>query len=286
MGSPVTGTWRASRTVGYATASVWGTGINPVHAEYGSEDLRIVGRQGVLNDPSRTPPPGGHDDLTYELGPPWFQPDNTHYYPEAAIVYDGRPRWGTDTPDWRGRHVMQPPYDAPGSVKAAFRAMIGGARRGNYKQTNQMPSETVTEGWRNKAHGQPANAVPSDPSQYEIQTSMRQRYEVRNNNAAVARGTDEPRSRIASRVTGQKIKHFSGEERHYDMFPVQQDIILRPFWYRRAATGDPQWMGPNETYDIEPIQRSPAPDPYLGPQESSLTAGPDYGYTPEDLTYA
>jgi hypothetical protein len=285
MGSPVTGTWRATRTLPYSGASVWGTGINPVHADYGSEDLRVTGRQGILNDPSRTPPQGGHDEVQqYEAGPPWYQPDNEHYYPEAAIVYDGRPRWGTDSPDWRGRHILQPPYDASGSVKNAFRAIIGGARRGNYKQVTGQPSETVTEGWRNKAHGMPADAVPSDPSQYEIQTSMRQRYEIRNNDAAVRRGTDDPRSRIASRVTGQKIKPYSGGERHYDMFPYQQDVILRAFWYRTAGTGDPQWMETNEGYVIDPIQRTPAPDPYLGPQETS----PDfnYGYTPEDVTYA
>lgn len=285
MGSPVTGMWRASRTLPYATASVWGTGINPVHADYGSDDLRVTGRQGILNDPSRTPPQGGHDDAAYpETGSPWFQPDNEHYYPEATIVYDGRPRWQVNSPDWRGRNVRQPPVDATGAVKAAFRAVIGGARRGNYKQTGQLPSETVTEGWRNKAHGMPANSVPSDPSQYEVQTSMRQRYQVRNNDHAVLRGTDEPRSRIASRVTGQKLKLFSGEERHYDMFPRQQDIILRPFWYRTAGTGDPQWLEANETYDISPIQRTPAPDPYLGPQETSSEF--DYGYTGDDVTYA
>jgi hypothetical protein len=286
MGSPITGNWRATRTIPYAGATVWGTGINPVHADYGSEDLRVTGRQGILNDPGRQPPQGGHDDLNYEDRPPWYQADNVYYYPEAAIVYDGRPRWQVDSPDWRGRHVMQPPYDASGGVKSAFRSLIAGARRGNYKQVDGMPSETVSEGWRNKAHGVPANSVPSDPSQYEVQTSMRQRYQVRNNESAVARGTDEPRSRIASRVTGQKVKYFSGNERHYDMFPYQQDIILRAFWYRRAATGRPADMVPNETYDIEPIQRTPAPDPYLGPQESSLGASYGYGYTSEDMTYA
>jgi hypothetical protein len=114
---------------------------------------------------------------------------------------------------------------------------------------------------------------------------MVQRYRDRNNDHAVSRGTDHPRFAISSRVTGQKLKFFSGEERHYDMFPFQQEEIHRPFWYRTAGTGWPWQMRANELDQRVPIQRTPPSDPALGAQETSL-ATTDYGYTGEDGFYA
>jgi hypothetical protein len=277
MGLPYTGAWRRA-SVPYVGAGVWGTGINPVHSFYGSDNLRVEGRSDA--DPSRTPPSEAMPHGFYNLTAWGYTPEDHTY---TNVEMDGRPTLGSESPQWRGRGVQQPPVDADGQWKTVFRSMIAGARRGNYKQVDSLPSETVTEGWRNKPKGSPANSVPSDPSQYEIQTSMVQRYQVRNNTAAVSRGTDGERSRIASRVTGQKLKLYSGEERHYDMFPFQQDIIYRPFWYRTAGTGDPAEMQANYGYEIDPIQRVPPPDPDLGPEETSSQF--DYGYTSEDSQY-
>jgi hypothetical protein len=170
-------------------------------------------------------------------------------------------------------------------AKTRIRSIFDGARKANYKMADSLPSETVSEGWLNKAKdGKLADARTSDPSQYEIQTSMTQRYQTRVNNAAVARGTDNERASIESRTAPQKVKHFSGEERHYDMFPAQQTEILRPFLYRKAGTGPEQYLEPNEMYVATAIQRVPPPDPSLGVTETDSSL--DYGYTDEDYFYA
>jgi hypothetical protein len=115
-----------------------------------------------------------------------------------------------------------------------------------------------------------------------MQTSMQQRYQTRVNDHAVARGADGPRAGIESRVIGQRLKVYSGGERHYDMLPREQDDMPRPFYYRTAGTGDPANMAPNAMWEIDPIQRVTPPDPYLGADETDL----GYGYTSEDSFYA
>jgi hypothetical protein len=126
------------------------------------------------------------------------------------------------------------------------------------------------------------DVIVSDPAQYERQTSMQQRTKTLNNDRAVARDADTPRESIASRIIPMKLKKYSEEQRHYDMFPRQMDDIPRPFWFRRAATGPVEYMEPQAWYTVTPIQRTPPPDPALGPQEIALSGGDYYGYTTED----
>jgi hypothetical protein len=201
----------------------------------------------------------------------------------AYLDYDGRPPLGEDDTARQdtGDH---PPWNASGWQKSRFRMLMQGAHRYAQQLQLTLPSETVSEGWLNKPHGMIADAKPSDPSQYEMQTSMRQRYRTRNNDLAVGRSTDAPRSGIESRIAGMKLKVYSGGERHYDMFPRQQDDIPRPFYYRTAGTGVAAEMAPNAMFVQEPIQRVPPPDPSLG--DSELDVSGDYGYTPEDTYYA
>jgi hypothetical protein len=150
------------------------------------------------------------------------------------------------------------------------------------------PTETVTEGWDNKLTGPVEDAGTSAQSQYERQTSMQQvnPAEGRNNKLAVARGTDDGRAKIMTRLTGQKIKPWSTGERLQDMFPYQQETMIRPFWYRQFGTGDPAQMESNDMYVSNAVQRTPPPDPDLGPQETDVTADSfENGYTTEDVTY-
>lgn len=278
--TPIKGSWSAVNTVPYASAAVWGTGVNPIHAMYGEGPaLRTTGR----NDdrPETHAPHGAPVDRIATLEPWGYTPED-----QSATPYlrDDLPAWDETTPEFRDETDHHPAYDAPGSVKTLFRSMFMGPRKANYKSPDGQPNETVTEGWRNKAKGSPANAVPSDPEQYEMQTSMVQRYRTRGNEHAVARSTDDPRATIDSRVAGQKLKVYSEGERHYDMFPYQQDSIPRAFWYRKAGTGAQGDMLPNEMYVSEPIQRTPPPDPSLGVTETDTSF--DYGYTAEDSFYA
>lgn len=276
---PIKGSWSAVNTVPYASAAVWGTGINPVHELYGSTPLRIEGRND--DKPDVHSPRGAPVDYI-ETREPWgYTAEDTAATP---FIRDDLPTWDEETGQFRDNTDDHPAYDAPGVTKTRFRSMFGGARKANYKAPDSWPNETVTEGWRNKAKGEAADAKPSDPEQYEMQTSMTQRYRTRANDHAVARGTDEVRATIDSRVAGQKLKIYSEGERHYDMFPYQQDSIPRGFWYRHAGTGAQHEMLPNEMVVISPMQRVPPPDPALGVTETDSTL--DYGYTAEDFYYA
>ena len=93
-----------------------------------------------------------------------------------------------------------------------------------------------------------------------------------------------------TRLTGQKLRFWSTGERSEDMFPYQQDTMIRPFWYRQFGTGDPEQMQPNDMYVSQSIQRTPPQDPNLGPQETDDTVTDnDFtdsgGYTTEDVIY-
>lgn len=311
----------SSVPVPYATAEVWGSGIDPIGSYYGEgPPLRTLGRAGSIGSS-----PVGSDqqysrNRDYQapahssgLDPPeevtWgypvdYTPDSFGMGADGPITagdtappvdqYMGdRPAWGDATAQERVRHNTDrhPPWNRNG---AAFRAVRGGAERyrrfqsrtGHYspitaEQPNSFPTETVSEGWINKTTSFPANAQPSDPSQYEVQTSMRQRYGTRDNKRACARETDAERSTIESRVAGMVEKVYSEGERLYDMFPYQIDQIERPFRNRTAGVGPASWMVPNEYSVITPVQRTPPPDPAMGVPEVSG----DYGYTPEDTMY-
>lgn len=276
---PYTGTWVRRRAVPQASNLVWGTGYNPVHERYGSEPARlspIPGRQGDSHAPFGSVP---------EV---LVNPEQWGYTVEDSAVtgltYDGRPAWNEQPEQYRGDTDDHPPWSAPASVNERFRGVKGGAHRFRQKLADALPSETVSEGWLNKPKGQPADAKPSDPAQYEIQTSMRQRELHRTNDTSVARGTDEPREGIASRIVGQRVKVYSGGQRHDDMLPREQTQRVRPFFFRTAGTGQERYMEPNTQYDIYPIERVPPPDPYIGEPETEIT--PNFGYTPEDQVYA
>jgi hypothetical protein len=210
----------------------------------------------------------------------------------TGVQYDDRPQWAEVTPQFRNKTHGMPSLGSPGAVVANFRSLKDGAFRIFRSRTRtfgdvsyQEPSETVTEGWRNKPHGQPANSNPSDDSQLIVQTSQVQRYQMRNNANAVTRGTDVARAGIASLVTGQKLKVYSGGERHYDMEPREADPnMLRAFWFRTAGTGRTGDMLPNTMYTTVPLQRIPPAEPGQGQAETGMTS--QYGYTSEDMFYA
>lgn len=275
MAAPIKGTWNRQNVVNYATTQKWGTGINPVHAQYGSPAARVTGRDTAdYHAPGDAVP----DSLTNrEL---WgYTPEDTLW---SGVQYDGRPPLGTSTS--RGTAGDQPPVNATGAVKSRFRNMFGGARRIDAKLADSLPSETVSEGWINKPQdGQVAYSEPSADSQLIVQTSDIQRFEIRINDASVARATDVPRTPISSRVAPMKVKHYSEGERHYDMMPREQYDIPRAFYFRTAGTGDADAMAPNEMYVSEPIQRVTPPDPDLGVMEDDVSLG--YGYTAEDSVY-
>jgi hypothetical protein len=294
MGQPIKGRWAAVRTVPYASVAKWGSGINPIHEEYGSDPARTYGRFG--NVPGITPPNEAQSQYMETQAPWGYQPEDLaglDVFADPTLATRGVPH---DNDDWP--HVDEDtgetranvpkesyhPWGSPGPFVTRLRSLWAGPRDTDQKVSNQIPTETVSEGWLNKPVGDPADSEPSADSQVFIQTSDVQRYETRVNTAAVQRAMDDPRSSIPSRVVGQKLKVYSGQERHYDMFPFQQDDIIRPFWYRTAGTGPQDYLESNEMYVATPLQRTPPPDAGTGTPEIDLSLG-TYGYTDEDGGY-
>lgn len=303
----------------YATAAVWGTGIDAVHSFYGEgPPLRTLGREGTIGSspvanayprsrdyqaPSQSSGSDTREELTWGY-PVDYSPDSFGAGADAPIsvgdaapgvvfFMDDRPAWGEASEQEVVRRTTRR-FPSWGRAGTGFRAIRGGAQ--GYRlyhepgsayepitaeQPHSFPTETVSEGWLNKVTTFNADAEPSDTSQYEVQTSMRQRYGKRDNTRSQLRGTDDERSTIESRVAAMVEKVYSTGERLYDMFPYQIDQIDRPFRYRTAGVGPAEWMQANEYSAITPVQRTPPADPAMGVPEVSS----DYGYTGEDTMY-
>ena len=327
MGVSVTGQWNRIYSTPYSGAAKWGTGINPVHSFYGesTDPVRVYGRPGSVGntdaggygsprDFGKTAPFEASADFI-ETEAPWgyqvediagldvFQLSdfdaNRH---GMDIVNDtDHPNLGEGTSfsDASGDGFREPnrmnagkyrvPWGIPGRLTSGL--IRAGQWDADFEVSDQIPTETVNEGWVNKLAsgfqiGQSADdVVTSDPSQYERQTSMQQRFLSLNNDRAVARGQDEPREPIPSRVAPMKIKAYSEGQRHYDMDPYQIDDMPRPFYFRRAGTAREWELLPNEMYVTTPMQRTPPPDPALGEPELAVVDpnfSENYGYTSED----
>jgi hypothetical protein len=286
MAAPISGNWKATRanSQAYVGAARWGTGNNPVHSYYGEgPPLRTTGR---IEGPDT--PTGTLDDIPsdFESSMMWgYTPEDitTQAYYEGMSPVLGTPtsvlRHTTDT-----GYAWNPDDDYPSAGEDAnvFRDQAEmDPQLWSGTRLKSFPTETVTEGWRNKQTGVVEDAGVSAPGQYERQTSMQQVNPAagRNNALAVGRGTDSPRANIMTRLTGQKIKPWSTGQRLADMFPYQQDDLPRPFWYRTGGTDNPGKMASNEMYVVSPVQRTVPPDPYLGPEATRVpTEG--YGYAP------
>lgn len=285
MALPIAGTWSAknANATSYSGATRWGTGVNPVHAVYGEgPPLGVTGRPDGPNIP--TPEIG---DIPQSFEDPYL----LGYCPEdiaAGAYMPTTPAYGTETTVLRSNADHHPDWSVlpsdPERTEFQQDPMLD-PMFWNGTALDSFPTETVSEGWLNKTTGAVENAHVSDDAQYTRQTSMQQVNPApgRNNDKAVARGTDDARFNIMTRLTGKKIKSWSTGQRLQDMFPFQQDQINRPFWYRTAGTDDPSKMDPNEMYVNLPIQREVPPDPYLGPDETAVTD--DYGYSGEDTAY-
>lgn len=267
----ISGLWQQSQ--GQSGAAKWGTGINPIHAiETMGEPLRsseVPTGYGPGAPPQDVPyvltdVSGTEYDMEYADSVEWG------YGPVTAT--DQRLGWDADNTQARQKtpSAWPPPGpDAPnGGIKGGILRRIRiGDNRAVSKASWQ--NETVTEGWENKEVGTVSNAETSDPAQYERQTSMQQRDQVRV-------GSQNPNTGTASEYTaeigswrptwGKRIKPWSGGQRHYDMFPWQAEPLIRAFLYRNAGTGYPEWLGANEAfnYQVDPLQRQPIPDPYGG----------------------
>lgn len=142
----------------------------------------------------------------------------------------------------------------------------------------------------------PNDAEISDPSQYEMQTSMTQRDKTRSGSQRGGGSASEYDAPVKTRIPGFRIRRYdegASDPRHAAMLPKAQDQVIRPWWARGAGTGNPADMQPNAMYQSTPYQRTPASETYQG-ETLSGTPGIDadqdgpgvmYGFTEEDVTY-
>jgi hypothetical protein len=211
-----------------------------------------------------------------------------------------RDSWGMAGSDTRAssnhRGGMQNDYPGYGSGTAArnggppagtfIRSVNRGADIINNTKT-QQPEGLLHEGYKLTSYVE--DAVDSDPAQLMMQTSEVQRDKTRYGSQSASRGTDDPRSPIGSRIPGMRLPEYSGGYRHAEMEPKEQAMIIRPFYVRTAATGNPDWLDTNEMYVSQPRLREPVSEPGTG-EPVSVVMAPEiapnpYNYTAEDLYY-
>lgn len=272
----IKGLWLAQQngTDPYGSALKQGTGVNPIH---GIRDGGM-GRNIAPGTTAGTVPTGDFSD--------GFAPDySCGYMPEDSesalwgygVETGTADRPGVGMPDDRNNTASWPvwgPYQNGQPGGTHLRTLEHGAVANITGK--QIQERDAAAGFQAKDTSYVEDATTSDPSQYEMQTSMTQRDKVRSGSQIAGTASDQD-APIASRITPMRLPKYSGEYRHEDMLPKSQDNILRPFWLRTAGTGYREWMQANEVTGTTPMQRTPPPDPYQG---SDTGAG--YGFTSED----
>jgi len=257
--------WRKELPQSYVGAKKWGTGINPVHSQTSSTN---VGRNLAPGPYDGTPlEANGLVDLASDFG---YTDEDFAMTGEDVDLSFMEAHPGLDAPDSHAQTGMFPSWGngkfpiPQGTTYRSYK--IGSAWKEQIPQ--QQPYGSVSEGWLNKEHGEVNDAGISDPSQYEIQTSMRQRDLSKGNDSATMRGTDDPRHTIATRLTGIKVKEFSGGKRHEEMAPREQLERPRGWLHRTAGTGP--YEGVNDMYVSEPLMREIPKDAYQGPNDTDI----------------
>jgi hypothetical protein len=313
----IAGSWRAGAVTPaeYTGALRWGTGINPVHSVR-DPGTRVTGvKENLL--------PLGAGEEGADVPESLLGPEMWGYSAEEAAAYPGEdyryleddhPNWGDNEagrpdrdgdifiegvlpqlegwPSW-GPHFDDNPVDGfpvagpPGGGEV--RAYSDGAEIENSRAI-AVPTRGWRGGWLNKAHGPVEEAETSDPRQYEMTTSMTQLHQTRVNDAAVTRGTDDPRAPIATRLTGQKVKHFAmsegmgGGPGTPDMRPQPQDLPYRPWFYRSAGLPPPPDTFYGTMTAFDPIERTLPVDAgeYVTTREAVTGDDASYGYAEGD----
>jgi hypothetical protein len=260
--------WRDEITQSYTGAKKWGTGINPIHSQKGGyEGRNLAPGNEVQVDP-------GFDNNGYTS----FEFDSSDYGTGGVDLtfMSQHPNWGERPP--RGKMDMpswgRGPFVAPNGTG---KRLVGQGRNPKENSSDPVPTGAAGEGWENKVAGNENDAETSDPRQYEMQTSMSQRHNMRDNGLAVSRTTDSPRAGISPRLAGVKIKVYSGGRRHFDMTPYDQDYIPRSWRFRGAGTGPVEYLDSNAYESVSPVTRVVPGDVDQGMAENELTSDDGYG---------
>lgn len=292
------GAWRAANVtpLEYAGALKWGTGINPVHGQP-DEHISWTTHEPLL--------PPADDDAVPEtiLGPTAWGYCSDDAAASGGTIYEYQREWPSwDEPVDRGTADHFPGWGPHGSDTSDpdawplptypggedIRATSYGAEHEALSSV-ASPSPGSLGGWESKDSGAVNDARTSDPSQYEINTSMNQLRREMTNDRAVARMTDDARASIQNRLTGVKLREFAksqgmgGGPGTPDMAPVTQDLPSRPFFYRSPGVPPDELHTWSEMSQFEPLARDVPPDPgsLVTTQEDAGAAS--FGYTPGDF---
>lgn len=279
----IKGAWLAQQfgEIPYGSARKQGAGINQIHAVRGGPG------RGIATHPTLgTIPEAMTDGFAVESGYQYCEEDSASVLWGYGVDTGTADRPALDTSEIDTRSTTGTEWPQWGPVQeglpggAIARSFDHGADASNTPKST--PEESVLQGWVNKDDSSwEEDAQPSDPSQYEMQTSMVQRNKVRA--GSQISGTDSDYSApVQSRVRAMKAKTFVGRDsaRHSDMTPKSQDYILRPFWMRTAGVGYVDWMKTNAMYSSDPLTRVAPPDPHQGPE---IGADVSRGWTDEDV---
>lgn len=308
----ISGSWneRYANAAAYTGALRWGTGINPIHGVRDNPG-RVTGSKTnlyPLGEPSDGSPEVLIDADDYVCAE-W---EGEFPYPDERFRYqEDFPKWNETTPQFRDA-VNSPamgenlPWGPAYPESADF--PLGGPTMGMERaldvshgdDTEQqhaiaVPTRGLQGGWRNKARSTAALArdegaqLVGDPAQqWAVNTAQVQGEGLKflDNERALARGTDSPRSSIQSRTAAMRAYSpatsfgMGGGAGTPDMQPYGQTAGLKRPWVVRQPTLPPYeehtW---NEMEQRAPLQRTVPPDPYQGdPETTGDTGGTDAIY--------
>lgn len=272
----ITGTWKARQTTGYAGANVWGTGVNPVHALRTNEG-RDIAPDGIFAPVPQTIEDDYADDV-YGYADEDSASALWGYGPDTGL--SDRPRLDEDNDRSDARNWPPPGRFRSGIPGGSVIRSRDHGAEATVTAKGVQPDAQQGHAAKVNVFGEIDDAVISDPSQYEMQTSMTQMPKDRTGSQRGGGSDSEYTAPVPGRRPTMRQRAYvaSGQERHEEMMPQQQELILRPFHYRSAGTGNPEWMEPNAWYQREPLQRVPTPDPYPGVE---IPAGDIPGFVDE-----
>lgn len=275
----INGAWRATNGGnGYASAGIWGTGVNSVHSKPGPGSRNISPGYG---------PNDGHipENLVGETGDGYTTEDMAFSFfgDNAETGLRDRPGLG----ERNARATTTAGYPAPGQHVAGLPGGTqirsrehGGRLNWLSKLRTQRP---IVEDFVNKEHrNTPEDSDGAAMSQLTVQTSMAQRDLTRR--GSTRSGTaSEYNAPIRRAFPGMKIQETADGERHYDMRPrTQSPGLRRPMYTRQAGAGDPRLMQVNAAYESIPRTRTAPEQPFTGADGSEMVAPGYAGYTTED----
>lgn len=281
----ISGAWRAGleSPQPYATATVWGTGVNRVHQHYGNGSPRGV-VPNVAPGIGQVPDSIIGDTVTYGYAEEDHNPLYGYGYETGTA---DRPSLGQSSgrgqtvPGWPepGPHVA----GLPGGIK--LRSQEHGGRITSVLSKLRYP-RPVSQGLDGKGTAGVLNEseLPAD-RQLVIQTGVIQMGTARAGSQRSG-SQSEYRAPIKRTPPGMRVPQYAGGERHDDMTPREQSVGRRRVFYdRQAGAPDPALMGVNSMYQSTPRDRKPPPPPDMGQAPTSTVEIVAGGYTEEDPTW-